>query len=282
MDRWPNFGIKTWREPDALFGSISYEDEVVYMKKWIEDRLDWMDKAFGNVETVTDITPFEKVEGEILGSTGSWNNLGNTIEKVFDGDLATFFDSPAEKKDAAWVGNDFGTENNSVLQVIGYAPRAEWEERMVGGYFEASNNIAFLGAEKILEIFTEPEPNKITYFKVNPSKAFRYVRYKAPPNSYGNIAEVEFYTDNILDIQNFSTDEITYSFDLKNNYPNPFNPSTNISFEIPERGNVRINIYNSLGEKIKALTDGIYEKGIHQLLFNGNGYESGVYFYTIY
>jgi hypothetical protein len=80
-------------------------------------------------------------------------------------------------------------------------------------------------------------------------------------------------------------------FALHQNFPNPFNPSTEIFFDIPgsiENGSLKIevNIYNLLGEKISTLYKGIIEPGNHQLSWNGlsdfgNKAPSGIYIYQI-
>ena len=75
-------------------------------------------------------------------------------------------------------------------------------------------------------------------------------------------------------------------FLLKGNYPNPFNPNTTINFVLPERENVSIIIYNSLGEKIRELLREEKNAGEHFVMWNGkDDFErevpSGVYFYLI-
>ncbi len=68
-------------------------------------------------------------------------------------------------------------------------------------------------------------------------------------------------------------------FVLFQNYPNPFNPSTTISYSLPEKSNVRILIYNVLGELITKLNDGIEDKGFHRISWNPKNISSGIYFY---
>ena len=70
-------------------------------------------------------------------------------------------------------------------------------------------------------------------------------------------------------------------FNLEQNYPNPFNPSTKIDFTLPKISNVKITVYNQLGQQITELADGEYSAGIHQLNFNASNFASGVYFYRI-
>jgi len=67
------------------------------------------------------------------------------------------------------------------------------------------------------------------------------------------------------------------AFDVKN-YPNPFNPETNIRFELPNSGNVNLSIYNLLGEKVATLVDEYKEEGIYQEAFDARNLPSGVYF----
>lgn len=70
-------------------------------------------------------------------------------------------------------------------------------------------------------------------------------------------------------------------FELMQNYPNPFNPSTVIRFSIPFSSNVKIEVYNILGEKIKELVNEQKSTGNYEVNFNTNGLASGVYFYMI-
>ena len=70
---------------------------------------------------------------------------------------------------------------------------------------------------------------------------------------------------------------------LLNNYPNPFNSSTNISFGLPNPGNATIEIFNSLGQKVKTLTDTQYDAGYHTVTWNGktdqnNTAATGIYY----
>jgi Secretion system C-terminal sorting domain/Beta-propeller repeat len=70
-------------------------------------------------------------------------------------------------------------------------------------------------------------------------------------------------------------------FALHNNFPNPFNPVTSISFDIPEQINVKISVYDVLGKEIKVLLDSRMEPGVHKVTFDASNYPSGIYFYRI-
>jgi len=74
---------------------------------------------------------------------------------------------------------------------------------------------------------------------------------------------------------------IPKDFILYSNFPNPFNPSTIIKYALPEPGNVKIEVFNIMGEKIEKLIDSRQDKGFHQLEFDGSNLSSGIYFYKV-
>ena len=71
------------------------------------------------------------------------------------------------------------------------------------------------------------------------------------------------------------------TFALEQNYPNPFNPSTTIKFALPVKTNLRLSVYNTLGEKVAEIFNGELEVGYHEMMFNASGLSSGIYFYKI-
>ena len=77
---------------------------------------------------------FPELTGNIIGTAGSYNNSGNTIANVFDGNLNTFFDGPTAN--GCWVGLDFGVGVSSVITQVNYCPRSGFESRMEGGVFQ--------------------------------------------------------------------------------------------------------------------------------------------------
>ena len=68
---------------------------------------------------------------------------------------------------------------------------------------------------------------------------------------------------------------------LYDNYPNPFNPSTVISYSIPEATDVNIGVYNAAGEFIKSLESGYKTAGHHKIDFEATGFSSGIYFVVL-
>lgn len=68
---------------------------------------------------------------------------------------------------------------------------------------------------------------------------------------------------------------------LEQNFPNPFNPSTIIKFSLPEKTNVSIKLFNSLGQEISEIVNNEFDAGVHQIEFNSTNLTSGVYYYKM-
>ncbi len=65
------------------------------------------------------------------------------------------------------------------------------------------------------------------------------------------------------------------------NYPNPFNPTTAIEYSIPENGNVNLEIFNTLGEKIKTLVNSYKSAGNYKVNLDAEALPGGIYYYRI-
>lgn len=70
-------------------------------------------------------------------------------------------------------------------------------------------------------------------------------------------------------------------FALNQNYPNPFNPETRISYNLEKEDNVKLEVYNSLGEKVETLVSELQKRGSHEVKFDGSKLSSGIYFYKL-
>jgi photosystem II stability/assembly factor-like uncharacterized protein len=70
-------------------------------------------------------------------------------------------------------------------------------------------------------------------------------------------------------------------FSLSNNYPNPFNPSTVISYSIPSASNLKLTIYNTLGQTVRVLENGYKNAGNYSITFSASELPSGIYFYRL-
>ncbi len=71
------------------------------------------------------------------------------------------------------------------------------------------------------------------------------------------------------------------SFTVFQNYPNPFNPTTNISYYLDKSTNVKILVYNSLGQLVNVLLDKFQSSGNHSIIWHATNVSSGTYFYKV-
>ena len=86
---------------------------------------------------------------------------------------------------------------------------------------------------------------------------------------------------NIVSDVEKENDKIPNEYTLHQNFPNPFNPSTTISFSIPEEEFVSLKVFNTLGEEITELLNETKSAGNYSVLFNAEELPSGIYFYKI-
>ena len=108
-----------------------------------------------------------------------------------------------------------------------------------------------------------------------------WVQLWAPPNGYAIYAPAGIAKSVSKDSVNIQNKILPQNFDLLQNYPNPFNPSTQIVYELPKDSYVTLKVYNSLGQEIKVLVNGMESAGEHSVTFNDSNLPSGLYIYQI-
>jgi hypothetical protein len=70
-------------------------------------------------------------------------------------------------------------------------------------------------------------------------------------------------------------------YSMEQNYPNPFNPTTRIKYTIPTESNVKVTVFNALGQSVKELKNEMESAGSYEVNFVSQGLSSGVYFYSV-
>ena len=105
-------------------------------------------------------------------------------------------------------------------------------------------------------------------------------------SGYWFIDDIEFIdiTIDSLNNQKYINKNVhdqNYSYNLKPNFPNPFNPGTKINYSLAESGHVKIEIYNILGQKVSTLVEKTQQKGNHQLFWDASDFSAGLYFCMI-
>ncbi|MBN8584443.1 MAG: T9SS type A sorting domain-containing protein [Ignavibacteria bacterium] len=74
---------------------------------------------------------------------------------------------------------------------------------------------------------------------------------------------------------------IPAAYSLSQNYPNPFNPVTNINFSLPNSSDVKLAVYDMLGQQVALLANGKFDAGSYTIDFDASQLTSGIYFYTL-
>jgi hypothetical protein len=169
-------------------------------------------------------------------------------------ELTSFTAQPVDGKiSLAWRT---ATElNNNGFNVERSANKSDWSK------------IAFVKGNQ-----NSTSPIAYSYVDNSLSKAGQYYyRLKQIDNNgsykYSNIVEVNFASPS--------------AFSLNQNYPNPFNPSTVISYSIPEASNVKLAVYNVIGQPVRVIENGFKNAGSYQISFNASDLASGTYFFKL-
>ncbi|UCE66540.1 MAG: T9SS type A sorting domain-containing protein, partial [Candidatus Zixiibacteriota bacterium] len=103
----------------------------------------------------------------------------------------------------------------------------------------------------------------------------------AVANSESNDISILFNLSNITDVEDSPVKYLPMSFYISQNYPNPFNAATNISFSLPQAGEVKIVVYDLLGRVVDIPLSEFKEAGNHSVTWKADRYTSGIYFYRL-
>ena len=137
---------------------------------------------------------------------------------------------------------------------------------------------------------------EVLYQTWNASLWVNWLKYTYTYDANKNITEELCQTWNSSAWQNSQKDTLTWqmlitdvneranvtgSFALAANYPNPFNPQTKISFSVPRESYITLKVYDLLGREVATLAQEKKEKGEYSLFWNAGGVTSGVYYYRL-
>jgi len=89
------------------------------------------------------------------------------------------------------------------------------------------------------------------------------------------------YLGNVTSIEETQAANVPLSFKLKQNFPNPFNPSTSLEYSLPTSGKVKLTIFNALGQEIATLVNGSRSAGQYMVNWNAADMPSGLYIYRL-
>jgi len=115
-------------------------------------------------------------------------------------------------------------------------------------------------------------------FEFEAGKNFKESKFESGIALISEIFSKEYMTKND---SNTDKDKVKESYFDAKNYPNPFNPSTTISYTLKNATHVRLTVYDRIGREVQTLVDENQSAGTHTFEFNGSELPSGIYFYRI-
>jgi len=95
------------------------------------------------------------------------------------------------------------------------------------------------------------------------------------------LADYGFTSNVVTSIDDDWSSSVPSAYTLEQNYPNPFNPTTNIKFALPNAADVKLEVFNILGQRVGTLVNGQMNAGYHTVTFDATNLSSGVYIYRI-
>lgn len=136
--------------------------------------------------------------------------------------------------------------------------------------FSISNNTVFLNSS-----YTPVQSSSI--------QVGQTVTVWASQDQGGNLkaVQVQQISGSVTSVNDGSNESLPTNYELNQNYPNPFNPTTTISFTLSKVENVRLTVYNIIGQEVASLVNEQMNAGLHIVTFNAVKLATGIYFYRL-
>ncbi|HMN25430.1 MAG TPA: YCF48-related protein, partial [Ignavibacteriaceae bacterium] len=186
----------------------------------------------------------------LSGATGIVQKNSNLIIPV---ELTSFT--------ASVLGNEITLNWNTATELNNQG--FEVQKKSVNGEFEKIAFVAGFG--------TTSEPKSYSYKDINSLSG--KVSYRLKQVDFDGT--FEYLNVVLVDVG------LPKQFVLNQNHPNPFNPSTTIKFQLPVDSKVRIDLFNSIGQKVSEILNSDLSGGVHEVTFEGSNLSSGIYYYTM-
>ena len=277
-------------EVDAWFGGG--KTYIVSSDEWLGARSGWVNTTYAPGSVAYDVLGIAADYNDInYAASGDQAGVSRLMAGAdgFASDLAAFladslslnYDPAYETGGSNWLdGVDPATGYtvdmtgySLVLDSTGAVPADAAEYNvMIHGQAGNGGKSAFLAFD-VVALNTVP-----SYYWVGAGDYCCYQPTLSPlVQAYEGLAAIAGIEDDVV---------VPKAFSLKGNYPNPFNPSTNIAFTLDVRSDVTVTVYSLLGEEVATLHNGIMQPGLQSVKWNGNDSHgaqvaSGVYIYRV-
>lgn len=228
---------------------------------------------------VTSATTQYETSNLLEGATYFWRVRAHYGSSVYSSwsPVDTFFVNPGS---ISWMPVVGGPNN---LTLAANEPVISWfvpGAPVTGStyYLEVSDNVQFTNPV----VFNSLTNNfKAVSGLANNTTYFWRVRSKTADGTFSPYSSTAKF--NLVEGVTSVEDEavVPAEFSLAQNFPNPFNPTTTIAFNIPVDANVTLTIYNALGERVETIVTDFLKAGSYKFNFNASKLTSGVYFYQV-
>jgi len=167
-----------------------------------------------------------------------------------------------------WGRPAYSAENDSLIRYAIYRTEGETTPDGTDIVSDPDNFIAITGMEEFVDSPGQTETSyhyAITAFNRNSDES----------------VPTQVLSSGVVTSTEGDYEPIVKTLRLDQNYPNPFNPTTNITFQLPQTGDVSLKVYDMVGREIAVLINRQMSAGIHNANFEASRYPSGVYFYRL-
>ncbi|MFZ0390004.1 MAG: sugar-binding protein [Calditrichia bacterium] len=247
---------------------------------------DYLYVAFDVTDDVIDTTAadsWEKDSPDMYLGLYDWRGLPhNSLERGEEPDYHFRFNS------GQLIIDNIG----SYVLMSSSAPNYAWVPKFPAGYIvEAKIALADLAAAGNDDLFTPVEGYRLPIdFSINDADGGgvrQGILTHSPYNDDTSYQSPEYWVFTWLGqratpvgIGDNPLQQI-YTYNLEQNYPNPFNPMTTISYTLEKAGAVQLDVFNTLGQKVKTIVNGRQAAGVYHVQFSGLDLPSGIYFYRL-
>lgn len=183
--------------------------------------------------------------------------------------------------------------NVALTGAVGQHPTISWTKVDVADHYNVYRSVDLDGIyhfQKVGEVVHNPNQNThywvdnsvIIADKFNTTSRHYYRITTVDSNPYESITSTQVSTNSNWAEKMFSGDfNGLIEYKLYNAFPNPFNPTTTISYSIKEAGMVNLEVFNILGQKVSVLVNEFQEAGINSVTFDASTLSNGVYLYQL-
>ncbi len=214
------------------------------------------------------------------GSLSAYQYFGIDLGMSVTEGSETFWCITSGVSDTSWVGSDVFLNDIDLYLSVSTDNGATWTDLgnltntpSVGGidYFETTPHMAPFA-----------EDDKCYFIWQMADRTLQTVDVGQDPSLYEDFMQwvyVGSYVDPTVSVDDNMV--VPQQFSLEQNYPNPFNPVTTIAYTLEQGADVKLELYNVTGQKIRTLVNSEQSSGEHEFVLNATGLSSGVYFYSL-